>query len=374
MSKITCIAAAGLPLENSGYMVPIFQKRDGKCFEVGGRNFSSSVLDDLIEEKAAILIDPVVPKGSGFSTSRLRHSSEEADHYGFAAYVFFFSKRAAECLGGYQEIEGIASKHKGIRVMPKGDAGQNWKDYVFLLTDRKNLVKGFIPQVIHLCRDTINEILADRIKSRKDESKYLVGGKQDDLAEIAQIMMNIADRDSLDEAIRYYGAMLLLSPLASNFRVWLDLVLRRWEHPIRDMEYWRNSAYGVFDAAEQRAILMSSGNRRAQGIALQHRVARNEKQILSLKDSVEKIKGSVEKIEKERSQLAASAQKPKSQYMPQGFPTIVFDSSTKFDFSLKKPEIYGRNAISPVAESVNSVSPSARSEREIHEYKVQGGP
>ncbi len=282
MNKVRLVAATGLPLSNAGYMVPIFEKGDGKCFEAGGRDFPPSVLDELVEEEAAMLFDPVLPKGSGFKIEDLRWSSDEADHYGFAAFVFFFSERAVASLGGKEEIEAICSKHKAVRATPRGAAAKEWGKYLFLLIARENLVSGFIPQVIHLCGNTIDRILAQRIQSRQRDSTHLVKGEEDDLAQLAQVMMNIADRQSLDEAIRYYGAMLRLSPLGKNFPVWLDLVLHRWEHPIQDVEYWKNLAAGVYDAAEQRAAMMSRAEQVAQLPALQERVASIEDQVAQL--------------------------------------------------------------------------------------------
>jgi hypothetical protein len=259
------IAASGLPLENAGYLQPIIKKEEENVFEVGGKDFAISELNVLYEEEAAIEIEPVTLDTTVFTDETLRQTNTDSKHYAFGAYVFFFAPKLLESLGEDSIVNGLISRHKAIVVNP---VLSKWQPYRFFLIDRDNLINGFIPDFMNLCRYLIEQILASRFISEKYNNSCLVSDEQDILAQLAQAMMNITDSDQkrLDEAIQYYGAMLLLSPLANNYTVWLDFVLSRWNHPIRDINHWKKMSFGVYDAVEANVCLKVRRNNIRQTI------------------------------------------------------------------------------------------------------------
>jgi len=293
MNKIKCIAATGLPLENTGYMLPVFQKKNGECFEVGGRNFSQTLKDDLITEETAILLEPLELKGSIFSTTNMHHTNKEADHYGFPAYIFFFSEKAAKSLGGNKLILEIATNNQAIHVKQKKGVKNEWTNYVLVLIDHENLINGLIPQINRLCKRLIDMELVNRMKSNVRKSDHLVKDEKDELAELAQIMLNITDRNNLDDAIGYYGAMLLLSPLKNNYRVWLDFVLHRWNHQEKSINHWMKMSLGIYDSAIWKCNMLQTKERYNEYSSLANQVADNKQRIIHL-ERQEKITDGIE--------------------------------------------------------------------------------
>lgn len=267
MAQVKLIAATGPPLNNAGCMLPVFKKKDNKFFEVGGKDFSKGELKELIKDNAAIPFESTTPVGTGFGIKQLRWSSEEPDHYGYSAYVLYLSKEALACLGGKKPILDIGSKYSAVLSRPSKKVAREWCDHLFLLISRDGLVSGIIPELTVLCRDLIDGALTERILDLNRTATTLVEGEHDDLAQLAQIMMNLASRGTIDCAIQYYGATLSLSPMSDNFPVWLDLVLQRWNHSIRDIKYWQNRVAGVLWAAQQGADVVSDRRRRSRTAA-----------------------------------------------------------------------------------------------------------
>ena len=66
MSTLTLAAAMGRPLNNAGYLVPVFKCGNGSFIQAGhraGERIANSRLQELAKEKSAILMAPTVAKG-----------------------------------------------------------------------------------------------------------------------------------------------------------------------------------------------------------------------------------------------------------------------------------------------------------------------
>lgn len=255
MKNLKCVAVTGAMLNKAGYLRPVFLNEEERYIETGGSTFTSTVLEDLLQEEAAFLLQPpVTPPSDGYSLKRLQDLHSESSAYAFGAYVFYFSKEALSYLGK-DKIKNSALSSGGI---PVEIANEEWIDNFFFLIDRDNLLNNFIPAVMSLCARTIDKKLEKRIASRNARLEHLVQDENDELAVLAQVMLNITDDDpkQFQEAVRYYGAMLMLSPYANNYSVWLDFVLSSWNHALKEREYrdyWRDLSEGVYFAAEFRA-------------------------------------------------------------------------------------------------------------------------
>lgn len=234
-NNLTFVAASGFPLGNAGYLLPIFENIDGHTFEVGGSNFASSNLEYLFEDEAAIPFENKNIEIKFSTEENLKYTAEKADHYAFGAYVFYFSKELTEAFGGKEKVCTICSESNGVFVET---SDERFKDFLFVLIENKDLIDNLIPNIITLCKQIIETGLKTKLVGQIDKLEPLTEGKDDALIEAAKAMMNITDRKHLDTSIRYYGSVFLLSPLKENFDVWLDMILSRWNHPIKDKQYW----------------------------------------------------------------------------------------------------------------------------------------
>lgn len=247
MPKLTCVAASARPLINAGYLLPIFRKSDGTYFDLEIGEFQEYGFEKLIQVNAAILLDEIELSGQEYNIPELTKNAQSVpEHYYFNAYVFFFAKSAISSMGKAYLME-LALKHSGTILHAKDE---RWKDHLLFLIKRKNLVEDLVPELLHSCAKRIDDILTQRFRDNC----------QDDINEsqtsIVKLMMNVTDekRDNLDLSIQYYGALLLLSSFADNYPVWLDFVLNRWNHPIKDVEYWRKLSTGVAIAAKEASL------------------------------------------------------------------------------------------------------------------------
>ncbi|MFH1445335.1 MAG: hypothetical protein ABIF08_02530 [Nanoarchaeota archaeon] len=216
------VAGSGFPLENAGCMTPIFKVSEGRYFEAGSEHtFNQYVMDDLIKEEAAALFYPV-DVSERFDLEELQQCDESDVYYGDNAYILYFTDLASDCIDS-ENLKAMGLRHQGIPVELYKPPEKLKEFHPFFLFGRESLVKGFIPELIYLCGEKIDRLLevGDKVE---DVSKYSVSGKDDPIAQLAQVMMNIATEETMEKSISCYGKTLLLSPMAKNFDVWLDFV------------------------------------------------------------------------------------------------------------------------------------------------------
>jgi hypothetical protein len=221
IGELEFVASSGTPLMNAGYLPPIFRK-NGNYFECGGKTFNQRTMDEIIEDEAGILFKPVIVSDR-INESNLFKTHERSGHYSLNAFVMFFSEQVIKSIGK-KNIINLSKINDGIPVYPVdrfGDYGD------FFLFEREPLIEGFIPQIIEECKEGIDF----KIKERRESKKYsqeIVSDEEDEIAQLAKVMMNIASKETIEPAVQYYGKTLLLSPMKRNFNNWLNFVCSRW--------------------------------------------------------------------------------------------------------------------------------------------------